>query len=619
MNGKSWCLYVLLLAVVLLTLPARGGVAAEEGLKELPSDQVPSKFLMLVTVPCQESLKIANLVFEDRFVFDQGLDEVKFPAGKLDWDFDRPSAKNSYHLWMHSLNTVSYLCNAHETTGNKKYLERALAVLQDWIAYSQHGKNAFLWYDHTVANRTVTLIYLYQLCVRQNVLPEPQKRQIIQLLHEHAVYLADPKNYSQNNHGVMMDKSLLLCALFLRGSYPGETQAWFNLAMKRITNAFTRDFTPGMVHVENSPAYHLYVTEHFRQMVALMQFFKVEPPSGIAEKVQLAEDYARYVTKPDGYMPMVGDTGLVQSPHPASLASKAFVEAGVMVMCNRAKQPAESTWLMFKSGYFTHIHKHADDLSFVLYAGSKDVLVDGGVLNYDNRDPYSLSLRGALAHNTIVVDETTYKIRARAIDDSAASRWKMFAEAGLINTKVAAEYDMARGYNDAYPGVALERSIVFLKPEIIVIYDIARSDARHRYSQIFRAGREMRISSLSNDGLQLTDAEDRLDVGMVQLLSDAAEVQMHYADREAILGYGTRSFNHRESVLQVHFTKEGKQCEFLTVIGVRRPRTKLRDAIQQAVLIEPERILIRLPSGDTVAVQRGLVHESAKVSSQGKD
>jgi hypothetical protein len=142
----------------LLTVAALVNVgAAPPPLQELPAERIPSGKLMLITDPSPQSLEIANLVFEHRYKFDRILKELTFPEDKIDWDVNPGSARNSYHLWMHSLNTVSYLCNAHEMTGDKKYLQKAQLVLQDWLAYARTGTNSFLWYDHSVANRTVTL------------------------------------------------------------------------------------------------------------------------------------------------------------------------------------------------------------------------------------------------------------------------------------------------------------------------------------------------------------------------------------------------------------------------------------------------------------------------------
>ena len=578
--------------------------------KELPSEQIPSNLLMLITSPSPQSLEAANLLFQNRYKFDSVLKEVTFPNNKIDWDFDPGSSRSTYHLWMHSLNTVSYLCNANEMTGDKKYLQKAREVLEDWLSYAKTGTNYFLWYDHPVANRMVTLTYLYQLCDKQGLMSYEEKRQLVGLLYRHAAFLADPKNYSQYNHGVMMDKSLLLASLFLRRSYPESAKQWFDLAIKRIQLGFERDFTPGMVHVENSPAYHFYVSEHFQQMAALMKHFHIDPPPGIADKLALTEVFSRCVTMPNGRVPMVGDTGKMNSPVAPSLDSRAFPDAGIMISCSRAPKPVESTWLLFKSGYLTHTHKHADDLSFVLYGRGKEIFVDGGLLNYDTGNPFATHITSALAHNTLVVDGQSYPIRMRALNGSDPPPWRMFEVSGLVTNQITPDTDVVRGFNAAYAGVALERTLVILKPDVVVIYDIAQSRASHRYSQIFRIGEELRLAHLSSDALLLADSAGQVNSTLVQLLGQALDTRSYDGDRETIRGWGAPQFDQLVPVPQVEFTKAGEQAEFLTIIGIGQKEAEARKLAAEIISVEPEQIMIRTAKGETVSVQRGVMRKA---------
>ncbi len=50
--------------------------------------------------------------------------------------------------------------------------------------------------------------------------------------------------------------------------------------------------------------------------------------------------------------------------------------------------PAAATWTMFKAGYLSKTHKHADDLSFMLYSKGYDIFVDPGWYNYISGSKY---------------------------------------------------------------------------------------------------------------------------------------------------------------------------------------------------------------------------------------
>jgi hypothetical protein len=435
---------------------------------------------------------------------------------------------------------------------------------------------------------------------------------MVALLYRHAVFLADPKNYSQYNHGIMMDKSLLLLSLLLRHTYPDAANGWFDLAAKRIQIAFERDYTPSMVHVENSPSYHFYVTEHFQEMAALMEYFKIEPPAGLGQKLAQAGEFSRCVTMPNRRVPMIGDTGRMDAPFASSLTSRVFEDAGILIGCSPAPKPADSTWLLFKSGYLTHTHKHADDLSFVLYARGREVFVDGGLLNYDTKDPFAIHLNSALAHNTLVVDGQSYQIRHRALDGSEPPPWKMFPESGLLAGRVSADGDMARGYNAAYPGASLERTIVFLKPDVVILYDVAESAVSHRYTQIFRVGNEFRVARLDPRALVLADTKDTVSVALVQLMGESAEVRTYCGDREMMRGWGAAQFDQLVPVPQVEFTRSGNRAEFLTMIGVGRQESALRRLAGEMISIKPNEIDIHPAKGDAQVVKRGLVRPASR-------
>ena len=63
-----------------------------------------------------------------------------------------------------------------------------------------------------------------------------------------------------------------------------------------------------------------------------------------------------------------------------------------------------------ESGYLSSTHKHADDLSFVLYTKGHDIFIDPGMFNYMTGNEVHDYLISALAHNTVTVDELTYSV-----------------------------------------------------------------------------------------------------------------------------------------------------------------------------------------------------------------
>ena len=71
--------------------------------------------------------------------------------------------------------------------------------------------------------------------------------------------MANEEEYFENhNHGIFQDQALIYLAYFLNNKYSGD---WISTAEFRIENQKEYAFSQEMVHVENSPAYQMGVTE----------------------------------------------------------------------------------------------------------------------------------------------------------------------------------------------------------------------------------------------------------------------------------------------------------------------------------------------------------------------
>jgi hypothetical protein len=587
---------------------SRGATSAWLKLDTFPtSSSIPNRLLIRVTSPSAFSRRIADMVFKNQFQVAFPIEPVTFEDGIIDWDVPIAKAENSFHLWLHSLNTVSYLSNAHEMSRNRRYLDRAWQIITDWVAYAKTGKNKYVWYDHSVSNRIGTFIYFYQRADGAGLLTDVHRHYLVNLIVEHADWLADPKNYAQYNHGVMMDKSFLLAVAFLNKSLPERYRGRMDLVMARILAAFERDYTERMVHIENSPAYHYYVTANFRHMVSLLTHMKLGVPASLRSALARTGIYTIHITKPDGYFPQLGDTSRMRSPNRSAMVSSVYPEAGVVVMAKRLAPVQHSTWLLFKSGYLTHIHKHADDLSFVLFAGGRDVFVDGGLYNYEMKDPINQYLRGALAHNGLVVDHTSYDLLTDTqLNGNSDETAALPLPAGLWASELSPEIDWARGFNHAYQGVALERTIVFVKPDIFLIYDVTQSSVEHDYSQMFRIDDSLQLTCLDDGGFSLrTNAPDWV-ISLVQLLP--TKTSLHHGDQGAIKSYRAKTFNKVEPSRQIEFSQRAASAEYMTLIGIRKTSVDLQSWADESIKESADHYAVKYGEGAELIVERGVFH-----------
>ena len=120
------------------------------------------------------------------------------------------------------------------------------------------------------------------------------------------------------------------------------------------------------------------------------------------------EDYLAYLINPDGFLPILGDSNptrlysihinKVTSDKLKYVISKgkrrdktrndAFYPDGGMAIFRKMWDVDTPFYFLFTAAYHSNVHKHADDLSFLLSYGKTDYFVDSGKYNYNETDGY---------------------------------------------------------------------------------------------------------------------------------------------------------------------------------------------------------------------------------------
>jgi hypothetical protein len=127
-------------------------------------------------------------------------------------------------------------------------------------------------------------------------------------------------------------------------------------------------------------------------------------------------------------------------------------------------------YLLFKSGAHGGGHDHLDKLSISLHGMGEVISPDPGTAGYSLREACAF-WRGTFAHNTIMVDE-----RNQGRVRNASLEWHPDADPPYVRGII----------RDAYPGVKLERTLLF-DPPYVVIADRCESEDEHRYGWVFHA------------------------------------------------------------------------------------------------------------------------------------
>ena len=266
----------------------------------------------------------------------------------------------------------------------------------------------------------------------------------------------------------------------------------------------------------------------------------------------------RWVVKPDGSMAQIGDTPAappretIEDGPPSG--RRLFQPAGYY-FCRSADGGQQDTWKMLKAGFDNRTHKHADDGSFMLYARGQDVFVDCGMYGYV-KDEYQNYVRSANAHNTVVVDDSSYPLTPAAM-----------SLVGIQGHRFLPAYDRVDVFNRAYEGVSIRRRFLSSGDATILI-DWVEGQAEHTYSQLFHLGElvEVLFASDSEVLLRLTKRGCTVRLRQLGTPSRLSLIQGNL-DRP---GYGllSRGENHLAVCQTLKFDLVGTEARWITAITI---------------------------------------------------
>jgi hypothetical protein len=528
-----------------------------------------SEKILRLTPLAKDTKAVAdNMVAGDVRVFPK-LPNVQVNALEDLWEMKFESAPSTYALYVYALYPVSYLLNAYEATRGSDYLEKAVALVNsfiDWELKSEKGidnkRKQVLFGDHAVSNRTQVLCYL-ACCLKEagREIPNSVKAALLR----NGSWLADIENYSHYNHGLMMDLALLGLVNTYQGlmsDFPNSLSEWAILKIslvRRLRQSVARDLTEDGVHIENSPGYHFWMLGFLERITPALENFDRELYLQVQKLQKKANDYAAYITRPDGTVPALGDTHAgVRYRSRKGLGSKFFKHANQVVF----RSPQDDVWAHLMSGYRTHVHKHSDNGSFTMQYKGEDLLVDPGFLNYENTEESRL-MKSASFHNT-AGPEGQDQIIKRIKISGARKRYKRNASSSrIVSFTQTPNFESAFAVVSDYGDSLVERLVVWLKPSAFIIFDSIKghTGAMEQFHHIA-------------PGMTIEEANGRL----VRVFSKGTLIctiaplsvwglQLNSYQLEALPGYVASSFNEKRPSTRIRVSSNRGYICSLIILG----------------------------------------------------
>lgn len=404
----------------------------------------------------------------------------------IDWFPDQSRMnKQVVHLAMR-FTTFIPLVGGYVANGERKYLDMAYRLIAD-ITWQVPGNVLIRWGIRThwgidaldVALRSYNLLEL--IGNGSGIDQSPGfSDDALMLLWKNTFWCGarGQEFWHPQNHNILFFESSNLAALGFYFPAFKDAKLWRESGQQRMIGGLRGAVLSDGCNVEAAPRYHfIYLREPYLTVKAsedagipLVEDF-VETARRQGAKMA---NYWACVGSPTGTIPSLGDSSAMQCRAQLRISAEYYGAPFALAATSDdpTQWPAEKSaylpqnrlavmrsgwgpddlWLVYALRGWHHGHDHRDTTHFELQAGSRQLLLDSGSIDYEaNR------LRGqeTRAHNTLVVDD------AIQFDGGTHDiRWYSNEH-----------FDWCEALNVGFPGILHRRAICFLKPDCFVVLD----------------------------------------------------------------------------------------------------------------------------------------------------
>jgi hypothetical protein len=371
------------------------------------------------------------------------------PVVVLEADFHfalDPYEDRSWRFWLQNFSWVQSHINNVPT---HLQTQQAHFIVQKWFEHLDSGSvdREFFYHDHSLAYRGENLLKLLPF------LDDEWTKVVKEHIMDIGQLLASPlEDNALSNHA--FDQAVTLFLISHHFPDVSRSTYWMQLALKRLERELNYSFTHDGVHVENSPSYHHgMIANIYRSLNKVLSVTSNAAISEHLDSLSRAVPFLSWMIRPDGKVPPIGDseekmvstqlaTTLNPDGFPSTFSGMRVFGGGYGIW--KSDQPKYHMTL--KSCLHGRFHRHDDDCSITLWANGRNLIVDSGLLYYQERDKDRIHVRSAAAHSGF---ELPSKRASRNFFSSTAHRSKVF--------KV--EPDRAKAVMGMYGNITASRTV----------------------------------------------------------------------------------------------------------------------------------------------------------------
>jgi Heparinase II/III-like protein/Heparinase II/III N-terminus len=380
-----------------------------------------------------------------------------------------------------------------------------------------------------------------------------------------------------------------------------RAEHWRKFGEATLVHEMQSQVSTDGVYCELSSYYHCYAADFYLHALILARSNGIALPDWMWSRLNQMLEFVMHFTRPDGTIPLLGDDdggrvlmwgardyrsyrdGLCSGavlfqrgdfkhqalefsedtlwllgpeawplfnaiPIHASLElSKSYVQAGYFVQ--RSGWGAADSHLVFDCGGLgapSGGHGHADSLSFTLFSGGHDLLIDPGTSVYNCQPDYREYFRSTAAHNSVVVDGMSQS-RTRGTFD-----WKAKASATLLSQFSLQDIEYVDGEHDGYVhlgnGITHRRRIIYIRPDYWIVLDELGGTGEHQFDFLYHFGPESKLNIFGDENRGEVDCRASSGKAGLQLFlyaSDSIRADAVGGQQRPIQGWSSERYGER--------------------------------------------------------------------------
>jgi hypothetical protein len=425
-------------------------------------------------------------------------------------DDDLDHVPVAWQLPFAGLSIPRLLLDAYAATGREEYLNMARDMIVAFASYEKHAwlPKGFLWNDHAIAARVYVLADFWRYYRNHPGCDPKVAAAILELAARSGQLLADPKLFTfGTSHGVV--QNLALWHLSVVFPCLPDTPHYGQLALDRLVNQTDFLVNEEGVVVQHSAGYHKSELQWLGMSLEYLRLLDLPVPEDWKTKYAKAKDFYAALVRPDGSLPMFGDTQAEADPHGPLVAASSAGDSTGGLHYEAHWRPSNSARIYPGAGYavwwdglggwpdpdsldqtvvawsyFPYLgHKHADETSVLLWARGSTWWTNVGYWPYGTPDrPRAESWAGSNAPHSS-------NEGARSARTTLLNWFRLSPRCRFL--------DLMRSGPD---GFSTRRQILQLPPDLWIVVDHNMSQAPLKATTIWTTSPEVSLRSNAASG-----------------------------------------------------------------------------------------------------------------------